>query len=91
MTNIDNQHFQKSGDAEAPLQCHRCGSHKLYTGLCGISLLTGLVDVTKVLTTCLKCGWRFEPPKQPLISRSTLAVIIIVGGCIILTISGAWL
>lgn len=90
MSNTANQ-FRKSGDAEAPLQCARCGSHKLFTGMGGFSLLCGMLDWSAALTTCLKCGWRFGPPKQPLISRSTWAVIIIVGGCIILTVSGAWL
>lgn len=86
---LDLNHTQTPpDDVDAPLQCKRCGSHKLHTGMGGYSLLTGMIDLTRVVTTCLKCGNRFVPPRVAFLSRVDWIIVVTIAGVVAVIVGG---
>jgi hypothetical protein len=65
---------------EDPIKCPRCRSTQIQAGTRGWNIWTGIIGSHKVVLTCLKCGFRFNPgqrPKNTTLSDPNIAEIFI--------------
>ena len=69
--------FVGLGDDDV-LVCARCGSHQIHAEKRGYNVWAGVFGMSKIVMTCLKCGYQFKPGAHPPLSGRDFAVMAMI-------------